>query len=199
MLDCTSIVDFYELLGRFAAADLQLEPFIRLSFAPVVRGVVVGSFATRLGSIFLPSALDQDKWGKVVSKPFLNSELEGTFGKAIGELFALSAAHSGCDRAMNDEESSYVAAARVRFQEHVASLTARHDELAGGALSEALDFLSRTSQRLSTELDPGLNALTLAAELAGGFRGVASDLATEVLAHRIQLAERDIELQMSAH
>lgn len=194
LVSCEELLEFYRVLESFLAGKSWDGPDTRIA-VPLLRGKIAAKFAMGGISTLFPHFQFADGWRDAVPYPFLDDVATSAFDRILSDCTCISAAMTGLDRDLNEEEAEFVGKLMDPLSERLRSfleLGADDDEV----IRAASLFLAECVRTAADQVEHKGAGPSLARDQAPLFRNEVTEANSRVIGFRILLANWDAAAQL---
>lgn len=194
LIPCNELVEFYQVIGAFVAQNTWEGLDTRIA-APLLCGKVAARFALGGVSTLFPQLQFADEWRDVVRYPFLDDVATSAFDRILGDCTCISAAMTGLDRDLNEEEAEFLGKLIEPLSDRLRCFfeLKRNDD--DEVIQAAGLFLAECTQMAKDQIRLGGAGPSLAREQAQLFRNEVTESNSRVIGFRLLLASWDAAAQ----
>lgn len=194
LVPCDELVEFFDVIGAFCAQRSWEGPDVR-DAAPLLRGKVASKFAVGGISTLFSKAQFADEWRDSIPYPILDDVATSAFDRIFNDCACISAAMTGLDRDLNEEEEKFlgelIEPLSGCLESFLALRTNDDDEVIGAAGL----FLAECAQKAVDQVNQSGTGTPLALDQALLLRNEVNESNSRVIGYKVLLTSWDAAAQ----
>lgn len=197
LVPCDELVEFYEVIEAFCAQRSWEGPDIR-DAAPLLRGKVAAKFAVGgISTLFLKVQF-ADEWRDSVPYPILDDVATSAFDRIFNDCTCISAAMTGLDRDLNEEEKMFLDELIEPLSERLRSFHELKPNGDDEVIGAAGLFLAECAQKAVDQVEQKGAGSSLAEDQALLLKNEVNESNSQVIGFRMLLTSWDAAAQSRA-
>lgn len=190
LIPCEQAIEFYQVIEAVVSHHPWDGNDMRTA-VPLLRGKVAAKFAIGGMSTLLPRFDFDAEWRDELPYTMLDNVATSAFDRVFGDCTVLSAALTGLDRDLNEEEGRFIETVVARLSEALKSFVDLRKSEDDEVITTAASFLAESAQKAMNQVDQNGEGPSLAIEQAPLLRGEINEANWQLLGLKLLLADWD--------
>jgi hypothetical protein len=152
LIPCEHAIEFYQVIEAVGSQHSWEGPDKRIA-APLLRGKVAARFAIGGMSSLLPQFDFGTEWRVALPYPLLDDFATSAFDSILRDCSCISAALTGLDRDLNEEEAKFVRAIIERIPQRLKGFADLRRSEDDEVITTAASFLAESAQNTINQVD----------------------------------------------